>query len=359
MAPSIVSKSARRPVFGGGGRWQAFGGRPVRLTANGRVAIVGGLRALGLPKGASILMPAWHCGSEVDAVIAAGGRPVLYRQGADMTPDMDDLERKAQEHAPWGIYVIHYFGYPQPVAQIGAIADDHGARLIEDVALGLLSNTPSGEPLGSAGQMTVYSLVKTLPVPDGGALWLRNPAAHSRFRWPGPHRELRGLAAMAKWHLRRNGPLSDRFAGVSEQELDRWCADAGIDPLRPLGTACFVTKALLAAMDFDAVREKHRRNYQALWEELSDRTGVRAVLGRLPQGACPAYFPLWVEDPDRASAALAASGVESVRFLRRFHHAVDLADFPDIIDLKRRTIRLPIHPEVGEEAVRRIVAAFG
>jgi dTDP-4-amino-4,6-dideoxygalactose transaminase len=359
MERPVVPKTARRPRLGrGSGRWAAFDGTPVNLTLSGRTAILGGLRELGIPQGAVVLMPAWHCGSEVDAVMAAGGVPVLYRLMADMTPDFDDLERKAREKVPWGIYVIHYFGYAQPVARVRAIAERHRARLIEDMALGLLSRDATGRPLGRAGQMTIFSLVKTLVVPDGGALWLKDRILGPRFSWPGPRQELRGLAMLAKSRRRRVGSLKDRFEGASESDLDRWSANAGIDASRSLNAASLMTNVLLALMNYGAIRDAHRHNYQALWEGFSDHPAARPVLGHLPEGACPAYFPLRVEDPDAASAAFAASGVESVRFWRRFHHRVDLTAYPEIVDLKRRTIRLPVHPDIGEGAIERMIDAL-
>lgn len=359
MAQAVIPKSPSRPAIGGWqGRVKMFGGLPVALTASGRTATLGGLRALGLPAGATVLMPAWHCGSEVDAVLAAGGRPVLYRLERDMQADLDHLSKLMTTHAPWAIYVTHYFGHAQSVRRIRALCERHGARLIEDLALGLLSQDRSGAPLGGVGDMTVFSLVKTLCVPDGGALWLRDPSLRRAFPAPGIMRDLRSLARQFKRRRHRTGPLKDRFAGTPMAALDRWNDSAGIDPASPLQAATRPTRALLSVMDCATILAAHRRSYAALWEAFSEHPTARPVLPPLPDGACPAYFPLWVEDPDRASAALARAGVESVRFWRRFHPWVDLSCHPEIRSLKRRTLRLPVHPGVDAEAIRRITDAL-
>src|SRR5262245_42829462 len=41
-------------------------------------------------------------------------------------------------------------------------------RLVEDCALSLYSRDPSGRWLGSTGDLSIFCLYKTLPVPHGG-----------------------------------------------------------------------------------------------------------------------------------------------------------------------------------------------
>ncbi|MEX0301821.1 MAG: hypothetical protein AB3N24_05310, partial [Leisingera sp.] len=64
-----------------------FGHANTHLTRNGRFAIREGLRALGLAEGARVLLPAWHCGSEAGAVLAAGRPVALYRLRPGLSAD--------------------------------------------------------------------------------------------------------------------------------------------------------------------------------------------------------------------------------------------------------------------------------
>ncbi|MFY0311271.1 DegT/DnrJ/EryC1/StrS family aminotransferase [Leisingera sp. D0M16] len=336
-----------------------FNSPHTHLTRSGRFAIREGLRVLGLPQGAKVLLPAWHCGSEADAVLAAGLRTGLYRLQADLSADLEDLRRQLQQGGTAAVYAIHYFGYPQPVEAVRALAEEFGAVLIEDLALGLFSCGPDGTPLGQKGDMSVFSLVKTLPLPDGGALWLRQarPGALARLS-PAP---LRPVLAGFKGVLRRSvsaPPPVRAAAEAAPAQLEAWHPRAGIDPADMAGRIPLLTRLLLRLTDAGATRAAHRANYKALQEGVPRRAGMRPLLPDLPEGACPAFFPLFTPQADRVHAALQAAGIQSVRFWRQFHPAVDLSGHPEAQALKRSVLRLPVHPGLRPSDAARICEAL-
>src|SRR5207245_6549749 len=67
------------------------------------------------------------------------------------------------------LYLIHYVGFPGPVQELSVACRARRLLLIEDCAQALLSNCAE-RPLGSFGDVAIFSIRKTLPVPDGGAL---------------------------------------------------------------------------------------------------------------------------------------------------------------------------------------------
>ena len=72
------------------------------------------------------------------------------------------------------VYVTHYAGFAQPIAEALAIARaHHGVRLFEDCALSLFARTPTGIPLGSFGDASCFCLYKSLSLPHGGLLLAR------------------------------------------------------------------------------------------------------------------------------------------------------------------------------------------
>src|SRR5882672_1826646 len=115
-----------------------------------------------------VLVPDYHSGVEVWAMRAASASLRYYRIDRAMEPDLDELRRLCALGAR-ALYVIHYLGWPQPMAEIAALCAEYGLILIEDCALSLLSE-PQGRPLGSTGDYAVFCLYKTLPIPNGGLL---------------------------------------------------------------------------------------------------------------------------------------------------------------------------------------------
>lgn len=139
--------------------------------------------------------------------------------------------------------------------------------LVEDLALGLFSAAPDGTPLGSCGDMSVFSLVKTLPLPDGGALWLKqpSPAALKRLR-PAP---LRQILAAGKGLLRRSlppgpGARKNTGSGTVRAPSQRWQPRAGIRADDMAGQMPRPTRLLLKLTDPGEQAARIRRNYLML-----------------------------------------------------------------------------------------------
>jgi len=147
-----------------------FPDRPAIQTYSGRVAIYQGLLALGLGKGDTVLVPAYACGSEIDAVLKAGLDIRFYPVDNKLRPDMNACnEILAQTPSAKALFVTHYFGFAQPVTALLEFADRNNLLLIEDCAHGFLSCDTNDILLGTSGDIGVFSYMKGLPLTDGGA----------------------------------------------------------------------------------------------------------------------------------------------------------------------------------------------
>src|SRR3954470_8037629 len=131
-----------------------------------RNAVWDAVQLLGLA-GKKVLLPAYHHGVELETLLASGVQPVFFRVDAQMRADFEDARAKGDGAA--ALYVIHYAGFPQDMQAARHLATELGVPLLEDCPLALLSS--DGEkPLGSFGDVSVFCLYKTLPVPNGGGL---------------------------------------------------------------------------------------------------------------------------------------------------------------------------------------------
>src|SRR5947209_8129254 len=89
LETDVLRRRPRRPSF-------PFGESNLVLTHLGRGAVWRALRAVGLRPGMRIAMPAYHCGSEVEAARLAGLEVEFYRVAPDLNADADDLARAAE-----------------------------------------------------------------------------------------------------------------------------------------------------------------------------------------------------------------------------------------------------------------------
>ena len=104
----------------------------------------------------TLLVPHYNSGNEVLAMRAAGGGIQYCAVGPDMRMNPDDVVRACDLHHPDVLYVIHYAGWPQPIAALVDLCRRRHMLLVEDCALALLSET-DGRPLGSFGDWSVHS----------------------------------------------------------------------------------------------------------------------------------------------------------------------------------------------------------
>jgi dTDP-4-amino-4,6-dideoxygalactose transaminase len=261
------------------------------------------------------------------------------------------------------LFVIHFLGWPQPMAEIQSFCRSRGLLLIEDCALALLSEH-EGRPLGSFGDHAVFCLYKTLPVPNGGLLvhnragagTLTAPPLHPcgllplagrstelvlewlRTRSDGSGRALFALKRAAGRVLRASG--AERHP-VGDMGFDPGQLDLAISP---------VCHTLMRRCDFASIRRRRRENFHRLHAALEGH--VPFLKRNLPEGVCPLFFPILVPDKRAAARALRARGVDAVEFWNEGAPEADV--FPDVQFLRRHVLELPLHQGLGPPQIEHV-----
>jgi dTDP-4-amino-4,6-dideoxygalactose transaminase len=231
---------------------------------------------------------------------------------------------------------VHYGGGPCDMDALGALAAEHGLRIVEDAAHAVETRAAGGRKVGSIGDATCFSFYanKNLAAGEGGMLCLRDEELAGRVR----SLRLHGLDRDAWKRYQKAGPgaydvvepgykynLSDLHAGVALGQLHK-------------------------------IEEHHaRRAAQAARydEGLAGLGGITAVGGPLPDGAVHAHH-LYVVRIDEAlagasreeyAAALTAEGVGTgLHFLAAHRLTYYRQRFPDL--------QLP----VAERAAREVLS---
>lgn len=336
----------------------------VRFTTSGRASILLALESLGVAAGASVLLPTYHCPTMVAPVVALGGRPVFYPIDAQGTPDFAWLDQQPLHDTPI-MLAAHFFGLPQPMASIRGWCDAHGIALIEDCAHSLFG-VSDGRPMGTWGDVSIGSLTKFLPVPEGGCLVARHRDAATGLHAGGLKRDLRAVLDMAE-----EGARHERLPGINR--LLVWPL-AAVRRVRDFGTPRVETAvappedpSTVMAIDATAahrqlpapcrwiaqrvprrrITERRRRHYEMLVEALRGHHGFRPLKPVLPRSCAPYVFPLWVDEPDPGYQELRRMQVPVFRWDRLWpgvpaiandqglawsHHVIQLACHQDLND---------------------------
>jgi dTDP-4-amino-4,6-dideoxygalactose transaminase len=320
------------------------------LTHLGRGAVWLGMRALGLGPGSRVAMPAYHCGSDVEAVRLAGAQIDFYRVDASLRVDEGDLARAAASAD--ATYLISHFGFPLPPPPDGLV--------IEDAAHGLFSDGPEG-PLGSRGDAAIFCQRKSLGVPDGGALLLRQgERVTARGRPPGEAMArslvslLAGRAALAERRLVRRvasaliGRASRADAAaqtgvLTKTVIGEW--DLEVADMESAASRPSRLTALAAPVaDAEAIRARRRANYALLASELGEL--CPEPYRELPSGTCPLYFPVLAADRSAAIARMLESGVRAIEVWPVPHPLLDRERFAELEPARAQLLALPVHQDL-------------
>lgn len=360
------SRAPLPPPFAGARRLDFFWGRN---------AIYHGLRALGLAPGDAVLVPAYHCGTLVEPILRFGAEVRFYAIRTNCAPDWVDLEARLSDRVR-AVLAIHYFGFPAPILRLREWCDARGLRLIEDCAHVLLGEA-DGAPLGSFGDVSVFSWRKYLPMCDGGQLLLNDPAADVEVPWDRPtlrmraralqsfgqrmlassgNRAIRSLAAAARmpaWFKRAvHGPVGASAAAAQ--------ADPGSVEFDPtalnLGMSA-PSRWVVRRSDFPAIARRRRENYRLLHDEIRGLPGVVPLYGAAPEDGCPWVFPLLTPDRPGFHVALRAGGVPAFAWDGVVHPSLPQEGFQEAWFLYRHLTLLPLHQSLRPAELRAMAQA--
>ncbi len=138
------------------------------------------MKALGLPKGAKVLIPAFTFAAVPSAVVHAECEPVLVEVGANYRIDMADFAEKFTGDIAC-VLISHMRGHTSDMDAILELADAKGVPVIEDAAhsLGTLWH---GKKIGTLGRVGCFSFqsYKLLNAGEGGMLVTDDPEVIAR-----------------------------------------------------------------------------------------------------------------------------------------------------------------------------------
>ena len=161
------------------------GARYAVAVTSGTAALVCGLQGIGIGPGDEVIVPAYTWIASASAVVAAGGIPVIAEVDETLLLDPADVERKISPYTK-AIMPVHMRGAACRMDELMALANEHGLKVIEDVAQGN-GGSYKGQALGTFGDVGCYSLQfnKIITSGEGGmvvtndeSVWKRTNMYH-------------------------------------------------------------------------------------------------------------------------------------------------------------------------------------
>ena len=351
---------------------EPFASSRTRFYHRGRYAIWHALRALGLGPGSNVAFPAFHCGAELIPFRQAGVGLRYYRLSRSLQADLDSIEGAIDPQTK-AVFVTHCLGFPQQIRDIQQLCRERGLPLIEDCAHTL--NGWSGDRmLGTFGDVAIFSMRKLLPMPHGAALCINTPSVPLPEA-PRPPPLTGTVGDMAFKVGRHLADRNSKLGSIARTWIARPAARAlegcrGVTrgserrPDSPLFRTDHLDRGMsglseriLRTSDLEQVRQRRRRNFERLLAGLTATGPAEPLLPELPDGVCPLMFPLFADQAEDLVGHLRHHGIQSDLYWRYFDPGFPEHDFPEEADLKRRLLTLPVHQELDDAALDRMVGA--
>lgn len=314
-------------------------------VSSGTDALLVALMALGIGPGDEVVTSPYTFFATAGSIARLGARPVFVDidpVSFNIDPDRIEVAITPRTRA---IIPVHLYGQMADTAAVVNVADAHGIPVIEDAAQALGAQR-DGQRAGTVGAMGCFSFFPSKNLGgfgDGGMITTQDPELDRKVRL------LRNHGFGPKYYNRvlggnfRLDALQAAVLRVKLPHLDDWCRQ----------------------------RRANAERYRARFAEagLSDRADI--VLPTEAAGAFHTYNQFVVRVPDRD--ALVAH-LREHRVGCEIYYPVPLhlqdcfanlgcreGDFPLSEAAARSTIALPIHPDLTDQQLQRVVeviAAF-
>lgn len=339
------------------------GRRHCVVAGRGATAIYLALRALG-HTGGKVVLPAVLCPSPANVTLYAGLEPVFCDISlTDFNLDPATLRRVLAQHDDIvAVMPVHLYGQGAPMAEITAIAREHGISVVEDAAQAF-GGSQAGRALGAWGDVSIISFghTKTLDVGWGGAALTDDDGLARRMR------EARGALPACPVHIdslyaeyRRVyyalKPLVDTNPRLEELmlPLPGLFRDMHLFTLDPLRAA-----PIARALDELPARVEARRARAAWYRDAL--AGTDLVLPRADAEAAPWRFSFLAGEGRAASltAALRAAGIDASNWYPALHRWYAAGrrqpedQFPHAARLTREVVNLWVEPRLSRDQIEQ------
>lgn len=372
----------RLPVLG----WDTFTGKRqasipcivdapnLVFTNSGRASIYQALKILSIGPGDSVLVPTYHCPTMIAPISTLGAEHVFYPIGSSGQINTRKLTELAKVNTR-AIIAPHYFGLPQPMAQLRAWCDSTGIALIEDCAHALFGK--AGErSVGAWGDLAIASLTKFLPVPEGGCLICNrtqpgsikleplSPAYQFKFavdilEEAARHATLPGLNTVLRiaFDLKRNLRSRQPQTGKPQEAFTQaeYSGDFDFNCQLADTKLSAVSEWLSRHAALERIVLRRRHNYAEFAHMLSGQVTFHPQMPVLPDDCAPYVFPLWVSNPDPAYQELRNRKIPVFRWDRLWPDTpVISGDYG--IKWSHHVFQFACHQDLHAQEIDRIVA---
>lgn len=310
-------------------------------VANGTDALVLALKAIGVASGDAVVTVSHTAVATVAAIEQIGAVPILVDvdEAYGMAPDALEATLAAApgQHPIRAVIPVHLYGQPVNLDAILELADRHGVAVVEDCSQAH-GATWKGRPVGGFGQIATFSLYPTKNLGafgDGGVVTTNDPVLAERVK------ALRQYGWSERYISNSVGQNS-RLDEIQAAMLRVSLSHLGAGNTRRASIAALYDSSL---QDMPLIRPLRRSASTHVFHqyvvEHDDRDGLRGKL-REHGIMTGVHYPVPIHKQP-AYAGRVAIGIGGLLQTERS---------------AARVLSLPMHPQLDDDQVHRVVNAM-
>jgi len=320
----------------------------ILFTTSATAALELAVQLLGLKSGDEVILPSYNFPSAANAVLKAGGSPVLC--DVDLATKNIDLASVAEKITSRTKAVIptHYAGISCDMSQLLKLAEKNQLKIIEDAAQAVHSLFRN-RPLGSIGDFGAYSFhhTKNFSCGEGGA-FLCNDASY-----------LRDAEVIRDNGTNRSQFLRNELTSYSWQK-------AGSNYMLSEACAALLYAQMQSCKEILSKRKRIADKYNSVFTNSFPSISDKITLMEIPDYATPNYHIYYLNCSNSSvreslRRELLAEGIDVRSHFIPLHVSdfgramgYEATDFPNSLKVSETILRLPIHTEMTVEDAQSI-----
>lgn len=348
--------------------------------SSGRASLQFALTVLTKESNFEVIIPTFVCGAVADAIISAGGTPVLCDvKGSDGTLDPSKIKSCVTSRTR-GIVVVHYQGLPADIDEIQEIGEALDIPIIEDCAHSI-GSTFRNKPLGSFGSFAFYSFSvdKPMTTGNGGALTtsqsgiLDDASLTSNLKIPSRGQEIHVLRLLLETDMLANARTYGFSSFTYFPAINFSQAAFGLKPRYDVSRITQIASkmGLLRLRDLNRVIEARKRKSASLSEALQNCKKIQLIESISEKKPVFLRYTILAQTSssrERLMRELKRSGIEGGpinwrRALHMFPYYLDICKTRTPLngadEFSSRFLNLPCHPFVTESDISKIAECVG
>jgi len=333
----------------------------------GRSALLFGFIRLGLIKGDSIILPAYMCSSAIQPLIDYGFKLIYLDIDQSLGLSESGVLKTILKHKSIkALLVVHYFGITKNIDTIISICRQYEIKVVEDASHSFMSQMLRNK-ISINSDAEIFSMRKSLPVIDGGALRINKVESHSfeisTYKSVSITKDVKNLALrlLEIIVVGLGVNIYSQFINTIKKKIrnTKKSEEVPCDP-HPSTPSWQLKRYIESESYLQESKNKITHNFDKL-SSVALSLGFKVLVSSVDRSIVPQAFVI-IDDKGGLSNYLKSKGIGAWRWPAEelpLVVAENPIDYPNSNQFNKNLVLIPIHQSINYVKIKKIIKILG